>query len=55
MVVKVVVKVCGGNVKLQLRLAALGTVEVGGIRGVAGKCIYITKNSDGEGSLLNCH
>ncbi len=50
-----VVKVCGSNVKLQLILAALRTVEVGGIRGVAVKCLDITKNSDCEGSLLNCH
>ncbi len=54
-VVKSVVKVCGTNVKLQLILAALSTVEVGGIRGVAVKCLDITKNSDCEGSLLNCH
>ncbi len=53
--VKSVVKVCGSNVKLQLILAALSTVEVGGIRGVAVKCLDITKNSDCEGSLLNCH
>ncbi len=54
-VVKSVVKVFGSTVKLQLILAALGTVEVGGIRGVAVKCLDITKNSDCEGSLLNCH
>ncbi len=55
MVVKSVVKVCGSTVKLKLILAALSTVEVGGIRGVAVKCLDITKNSDCEGSLLNCH
>ncbi len=54
-VVKSVVKVCGSTVKLQLILADLSTVEVGGIRGVAVKCLDITKNSDCEGSLLNCH
>ncbi len=54
-VVKSVVKVCGSTVKLQLILAVLSTVEVGGIRGVAVKCLDITKNSDCEGSLLNCH
>ncbi len=54
-VVKSVVKVCGSTVTLQLVLAALSTVEVGGIRGVAVKCLDITKNSDCEGSLLNCH
>ncbi len=55
MVVKSVVKVGGSTVKWQLILAALSTVEVGGIRGVAVKCVDITKNSDCEGSLLNCH
>ena len=29
--------------------------EVGGIRGVAVKCLDITKNSDCEGSLLTCN
>ncbi len=53
--VKSVGKVCGSTGKLQLILAALSTVEVGGIRGVAVKCLDITKNSDCEGSLLNCH
>ncbi len=52
---KAVVKVCGSTVKLQLIMAVLSTVEVGGIRGVAVKCLDITKNSDCEGSLLNCH
>ncbi len=54
-VVKSVVKVCGSTVKLQLILASLSTVEVGGIRGVAVKCLDITKNSDCEGSLLDCN
>ncbi len=53
--VKSVVKVCGSTVELQMILAALSTVEVGGSRGVAVKCLDITKNSDCEGSLLNCH
>ena len=48
-------KVCGSTVKLQLILAVLSTVEVGGIRGVAVKCLDITKNSDCEGSLLTCN
>ena len=54
---KSVVKVCGSTVKLQLILAVLSTVEVGGIRGVAVKCLDITKNSDCEGSLagLTCN
>ncbi len=54
-VVKSVVKVCGSTVKLQLILASVSTVEVGGIRGVAVKCLDITKNSDCEGSLLDCN
>ncbi len=51
--VKSVGKVCGSTVELHLIMAALSTVEVGGIRGVAVKCLDITKNSDCEGSLLN--
>ncbi len=54
MVVKAGVEVWGSNVKLQLILAVLSTVEVGGILGVAVKCLDITKNPDCEGSLLNC-
>ncbi len=54
-VVKTVVKDCGSTVKLQLILAALSTVDVGGIRGVAVKYLDITKNSECEGSLLNFH
>ncbi len=54
-VVESVVKVGGSTVKLQLILASLSTVEVGGIRGVAVKCLDITKNSDCEGSLLDCN
>ncbi len=46
-------KVCGSTVKLQLILAALSTVEVGGIRGVAVKFLDIRKNSDCEGGLLD--
>ncbi len=49
------VTVCGSNVKLQLILAFLRTVEVGGIRGVAVKCLDITKNFECEGSLLDCN
>ncbi len=36
-------------------LGALSAAEVGGIRGVAVKCLDITKNSDCEGSLLDCN
>ncbi len=50
---KVVVKVCGSTVKLQLKMAVLRKVEGGGIRGVAVKYCYITKKYDGEGSSLD--
>ncbi len=50
--VRSVVKVGGSTVKLQLILAALRAGAVGGIRGVAVKCLDITKHSDCEGSLL---
>ncbi len=49
------VEVCGATVELQLKLAGLSTGEVGGIRGVAGRWLDITKNSDCEGSLLDCN
>ena len=52
---KSVVKVCGSTVKLQLILDILSAVEAGGFRGVAVKCLDITKNSDCEGSLLSCN
>ncbi len=48
-------KVGGSSVKLQEMLASLGTGEVGGIRGGAEECLDITKNSDCEGSLLDCN
>ena len=44
-------KVCGSTVKLQLELGVLSVHKVDGIRGVAVKCLDITKNSDSEGSL----
>ncbi len=50
-----VVKVGGAAVKLQLILGVLSAAEVGGIRSVAVKCLEITKNSDCEGSLLDCN
>ncbi len=50
-----VVKVCGSTVKVQLILVVLSEAEVDGIRGVAVKCLDITKNSDCEGSLLDCN
>ena len=50
---KSAVKVRGSTSELQLILDVLSTVEVGGIRGVAVKCLDITKNSDCEGSTLS--
>ncbi len=47
------VKVCGSTIKLTVKLEDLSVFEVGGMRGVAVKCIDITKNSDCEGSLLS--
>ena len=42
----------GSTVGLQLKLFLLSGHEEGGIRGVAVKCLDITKNSDCEGSPL---
>ena len=50
---KSAVKVCGLTIKLPLILGDLSMFEVGGMRGVAVKCIDITQNSNCEGSLLN--
>ena len=50
--VKSVVKVCRSTIKLPLKLVVLSMDEVGGMCGVAVKCIEITQNSDCEGSLL---
>ena len=41
----------GSTVALQRELDDLSALEVGGIRGVAVKCLDITKNPDCEGSL----
>ena len=38
-----------------LILEDLSTLEVGGIYDVAVKCIDIIKNTDSEGSLLECN
>ena len=38
-----------------LILPGLIAVEVGGIRGVAVKCLDIMKNSDREGKCLECY
>ena len=43
----------GSTSALQRELACLSTHNVGGIRGVAVKCLDITKNSDCEGSSLD--
>ncbi len=51
--VKSAVKVGGSTIKLSLKLVNLSIFEVGGMRGVAVKCIDITQNSNCEGSLLN--
>ncbi len=48
-------KVCGSTVNLQWILGVLSPAGVGGIRGVAVKCFDITRNSDCEGSLLDCN
>ncbi len=39
-------KVSGATVQMQLKLAVVGTVGVGGIREVAEKSLDFTKNSD---------
>ncbi len=53
MLFKSAVKVCGATIKLPLKLEDLSVFEVGGMRGVAVKCIDMTQNSDCEGSLLS--
>ena len=53
--VKSVVKVCRSTIKLPLKLVVLSMDEVGGMRGVAVKCLDITKNSDREGRCPGCN
>jgi hypothetical protein len=48
-----VVKAHSSTVELPLILKTLSIVEVGGIYGVAVKCIDTIKNTDSVGSLLN--
>ncbi len=48
------VKAGSSTVEVPLKLLGLRTVEVGGIYGVAVKCIDTIKNTDSEGSLLDC-
>ncbi len=52
---KSVVKYGSLTVEVQLILQDLSTDEVGGVDGVAVKCLDIVKNTDSEGSLLNCN
>ncbi len=49
------VKANSSTVELPLILGSLSTDEVSGIDSVAVKCIDIVKNSDCEGSLLDCN
>ena len=49
------VKAHSSTVELPLILEDLSTLEVGGIYDVAVKCIDIIKNTDSEGSLLECN
>ncbi len=43
------------DVKWQLLLGVFSVAEVGGLRGVAENGLDITKNSDCEGSLVDCY
>ena len=52
---KSVVKSGSLTVDVPLILQHLSTDEVGGIDGVAVKCLDIVKNTDSEGSLLDCN
>ncbi len=49
------VKYGSSTVEVPLILLDLSTDEVGGIDGVAVKCLDIVKNTDSEGSLLDCN
>ena len=49
------VKANSSTVELPLILKGLSTDEVGGIDGVAVKCIDTIKNTDCVGSLLGCN
>ena len=46
------VKATGSTCELRLKLLVLSEVEVGGIPGVAVKCVEIGRNTSGEGGLL---
>ena len=45
-------KTVGSTDRLHLKLWFLSEVEVGGIPGVAVKCVEIGRNTSGEGGLL---
>ena len=45
-------KTRGSTSGLRLKLWGLSEVEVGGIPGVAVKCVEIGRNTSGEGGLL---
>ena len=49
------VKSYSSTVERPLILENLSTLEAGGIYDVAVKCIDIIKNTDSEGSLLECN
>ena len=49
------VKSTGLTCELLLKLLVLSEVEVGGIPGVAVKCVEIGRNTSGEGGLLDCN
>ena len=51
--IKSVLKYPGLTGRVGLILMGLSGVEVGGIDGVAVKCLDIVKNTDSEGSLLS--
>ena len=46
-------KTVGSTDRLHLKLWFLSEVEVGGIPGVAVKCVDIGRNTGGEGGLLD--
>ena len=46
------VKTMGSTHKLLSKLLALSSAEVGGIPGVAVKCVEMGRNTSGEGGLL---
>ena len=49
------VKYGSSTVEVPLILQGLSMDEVGGIDGVAVKCLDIVKNTDSEGSLPGCN